>query len=78
MAAVVNQQPTIEPHVPDHAQQTAFGEPGASSMHAIMDLTSNNDDFSSIVAGWDAKSASQDVQSSFMANADNRNHSQLR
>ncbi|GJR53330.1 hypothetical protein Tco_1403851 [Tanacetum coccineum] len=69
------QQPKLDPHMPDHAQRTAFGVPGASSTHSMIDLTSNNDDLSSILFGLDGKSGNQDGQSSFMAIADNRNQS---
>nr|GEW63153.1 protein FAR-RED impaired response 1-like isoform X1 [Tanacetum cinerariifolium] len=69
------QQPKIEPYMPDQSQPSAFGVPGASSTHSMIDLTSNNDDLSSILFGLDNKSGNQDEQSSFMANADNRNQS---
>nr|GEV32658.1 zinc finger, CCHC-type [Tanacetum cinerariifolium] len=38
------QQLKLEPHMPDHAQWSAFGVPGASLMHSTIDLTSNNND----------------------------------
>ncbi|GJX57329.1 hypothetical protein Tco_0287226 [Tanacetum coccineum] len=62
------QQPKIEPYMPDHSQPSAFGVPGASSTHSMIDL-------SSILFGLDDKSGNQDGQSSLMANADNRNQS---
>lgn len=60
MVYVGYQQPKIEPHMLDRAQRIAFCIPGTSSMHAMMSLNSNNDDFSSIVADLDAKCGNQD------------------
>nr|GEV94316.1 hypothetical protein [Tanacetum cinerariifolium] len=72
---VVYQQLKLESHMPDHAQHSAFGVPGASSTHSMIYSTSNNDDLSSILFGLDDKNGNQGGQSSFMAIADNRNQS---
>nr|GEU97682.1 hypothetical protein [Tanacetum cinerariifolium] len=61
--------------MPNQAQRSAFGVPGASSTHSTIDLTSNNDDLSLILFCLDDKSGNQDGQSSFMTNADNKNQS---
>ncbi|GKC35874.1 hypothetical protein Tco_1048258 [Tanacetum coccineum] len=58
------------------ASGTAFNAPGASSTHALVNLSSDNDGINSIMSAFEGGRGNQDsLPSSSMANSDHRNRS---
>ncbi|GJU08684.1 hypothetical protein Tco_1125114 [Tanacetum coccineum] len=58
------------------ASGTAFNAPGASSTHALVNLSSGNDGINSIMSAFEGGRGNQDsLPSSSMANSDHRNRS---